>query len=187
MEVVWLDELRLIRLIQRNGDRAAADELIKQYYDAIYGFVKKQIRDMDFALDLTQEILISCLRTISHYDPKKDASFKTWLYKIAANKVVDYYRSRAYREIEETLPLDEIEPIAEADFVLKFENSDFTERVCAYIGGLPPDTQKIFMLHIFGEQTFPEIAGVVGLPEGSVKSKYYRLINLLKKEFANYE
>jgi len=182
-----LVEVRLIKRIQRNGDRAAADELIRCYYDAIYRFVKKQIKDENVALDLTQEIFISCLRTIAFYDTEKDASFKTWLYKIAANKVVDYYRSRAYQEIVKTLPLDEAEPIVETDFVLKFENGDFSEKVCAFVGGIPPDTQKIFMLHIFGEQTFAEIAKTVGLPEGSVKSKYYRLINLLRKEFSGYE
>ena len=182
-----VDDLRLIKQIQRNGERAAADELIRRYYDEIYRFVRKQIGDADFALDLTQEIFISCLRTISHYDPKKNASFKTWLYKIAANKTVDYFRSRAYHETVKTLPLDEVEPIAETDFVSKFENSDFTEKVCDFVGGLSPDTQKIFRLHIFGEYTFAEIAQTLELPESSVKSKYYRLINLLRKEFSDYE
>lgn len=182
-----LDELRLIKRIQRHGDCDAADELIRLYYDAIHGFVKKQIRDADFALDLTQEIFISCLRTIAYYDPKKDASFKTWLYRIASNKVADYYRSRSFKETSKTLPIDEVETACESDFALKFENSDFAERVCAYVGGLPPDVQKVFMLHIFGEQPFKQIAETLGLPEGSVKSKYYRLMGLLRKEFADYE
>ena len=185
--VVRLDELRLIKRIQRNGDRTAADELVQRYYDAIYGFVKKQIRDADFALDLTQEIYISCLRTIARFDHKRDVGFKTWLYKIAANKVVDFYRSRAYREISMSLPIDEAEPIDSADFTRKFEDRNFAERICAFVGGLPPETQKIFQLHIFGEHTFAEISEAVGLPEGSVKSKYYRLINLLRKEFADNE
>ena len=182
-----MDEGRLVKLIQRSGDRAAADELIRRYYDAVSGFVKRQIRDADFALDLTQEIFISCLRTIAHYTPKKDASFKTWLYKIASNKVADYYRSRAYREAEKALPLDEAPPIDESDFTLKLEGGEFAENVCAYVGRLPPDTQKIFMLHIFGGHTFSEIAATLELPESSVKSNYYRLINLLRKEFADYE
>ena len=182
-----MDELRLIKRIQRNGNRAAADELIRHYYDAIHGFVRKQISSSDFALDLTQEIFISCLRTIAHFDPKKDASFKTWIYKIASNKIVDYYRSRAYRETAKTLPIEEVEAACEPDFVLKFENSAFAEKVCAYIGGLPTGAQKIFMLHIFGGHTFAQIAEILGVPEGSVKSRYYRLVNLLRKEFADYE
>jgi RNA polymerase sigma-70 factor (ECF subfamily) len=180
-----MEDLRLVKLIQRSGDRAAADELVRRYYEAIHGFVRKQTSDRDFALDLTQEIFISCLRTIGHFDSKKDTSFKTLLYKIAANKVVDYYRSRAYKETGKTLVLDEVEPIAEGDFVERLADGDFAARVCAFVGKLPPDTQRIFRLHIFGEQTFAEIAEALGLAEGSVKSKYYRLISLLRKEFSD--
>nr|WP_268893065.1 RNA polymerase sigma factor [Paenibacillus lutrae] len=176
----------MIKKIQRNGDRAAADELVQGYYDEIYGFVRKQVSNADIAIELTQEIFISMLRTIGFYDRKRGAGFRTWLYRIAANKVVDWFRSRAYRTMTRTISLDEVEPIDEADFIRQFEDRDFTEKICAFVGGLPPDTQKIFRLHIFGGYTFSEIAGIEGLPEGSVKSKYYRLINLIRKEFADY-
>ncbi|MFC4305298.1 RNA polymerase sigma factor [Cohnella boryungensis] len=181
-----MDELRLIKKIQRSGDRSAADELVQYYYDEIYGFVKKQVSNAGVALDLTQEIFISMLRTIGFYDVKRGAGFRTWLYRIATNKVVDWFRSRAYHMTAKTIPLDEVEPIDETDFTQQFEDSDFTKKVCAFVGGTSPDTQKIFRLHIFGGYTFSEIAGIEGLPEGSVKSKYYRLINLLRKEFADY-
>lgn len=181
-----MDELRLIKEIQRKGDHAAADELVRYYYDEIHGFVRKQISNTDTALDLTQEIFISMLRTIGLYDAKRGAGFRTWLYRIATNKVVDWFRSRSYHAIAKTIPLDEVEPIDETNFTRQFEDRDFTEKVCTFVGGLPSDTQKVFRLHIFGGYMFSEIAGIVGLPEGTVKSKYYRLINLLGKEFADY-
>jgi RNA polymerase sigma-70 factor (ECF subfamily) len=184
---VRLDELRLIRSIRRNGDRAAADALIRKYYGEIYGFVRKQVRSADIALDLTQEIFISVLRTIAHFDPKGAASFRTWLYRAAVNKIVDWFRSRAYHILTETLSLDEAEPIDASDFTARLANDGFSEEIYAYLRDLPPDTQTIFRLHVFGEYTFSEIAAALVLPEGSVKSKYYRLINLLKKEFAGYE
>jgi RNA polymerase sigma-70 factor (ECF subfamily) len=185
--VVRLDELRLIKLIRRSGDRTAADELVRYYYDEIHGFVRKQVSGADVSLDLTQEIFVSMLGTIAHFTPNRGASFRTWLYKIAANKVVDWFRSRSHKELTVILPLDDAEPIDESDFTQKFADRDFAERVCAIVGKLPPDTQKIFRLHIFGEHTFAEIADALKAPEGSVKSKYYRLINLLRKEFSDYE
>lgn len=186
MEVVRLNELRLIKKIQRNGDRAAADTLVQFYYDEIYSFVRKQVSNADIALELTQEIFISMLRTIGFYDMKRGAGFRTWLYRIATNKVVDWFRSRAYHMTTKTISLDEMEPMDEADFTRHLEDRDFAEKVCAFVGGLPLDTQKIFRLHIFGGCTFSEISGIEGLPEGSVKSKYYRLIHLIRKEFADY-
>jgi RNA polymerase sigma-70 factor (ECF subfamily) len=182
-----LDELQLIGRIRRNGDRAAADELTRKYYDEIYGFVRRQVWGADIALDLTQEIFISVLRTIARFDPKRGAGFRTWLYRIAANKVIDWFRSRSYRVLTETLPLDEVEPIDETDFVAKVANGEFSDKVYAYLGDLPSDVQAIFRLHVFGAYAFSEIAGALGLPEGSVKSKYYRLIHLMRKEFADYE
>jgi len=179
----WLNnEMRLVRKIQKSGDRAAADILIRQYYDEIFRFIRKQTSNEDTALDLTQEIFISLLKTISRYDPSRGAGFRTWLYKIATDKTIDYFRSRAAR-ITETLSLDDVEPIDEADFTRQIENEEFSERVCDYVNKFPPDTQKIFRLHIFGGYTFAEIAESMKMAEGSVKSKYYRLINKIRGEF----
>ena len=181
-----MEELHLIKKIQRNGDRAAADELVRYYYDEIYGFVRKQVFNADIALELTQEIFISMLKTARFYDMKRGAGFRTWLYRIATNKVVDWFRSRNYHKMTKTISLDEVKPIDESDFTRQLADRDFTEKICTFLGGLPADTQKIFRLHIFGGYTFSEIAGIERIPEGSVKSKYYRLINLIRKEFADY-
>ena len=180
-----MDDLSLIKRIRRSGDRAAADELIRRYYDEIHSFVRRQA-PLDVALDLTQEIFISILRTVGRFDGK-DATFRTWLYRVAANKVVDRYRSTFAERQTAMLSLDEVEPADSADFARELENSEFTQRVCARVGELPRDTQQVFRLHIFGGQTLAEIAKDLQMPENSVKTKYYRLINLLRKEFSDYE
>ncbi|MDO3413313.1 RNA polymerase sigma factor [Saccharibacillus sp. CPCC 101409] len=182
-----MNELRLIKQIRRNGDRAAADRLVRHYYDDMYRFVRRQVSSDDIALDLTQEIFISMLRSIGHYDARGGASFRTWLHRIAANKLIDWYRSRAYRNGAATITLDETEPVDESDFTRLLESGELVEQVFAFVGEMPPDTQKIFRLHLFGGYTFREIAGITDLAEGSVKSRYYRLIQRLGKEFADYE
>jgi RNA polymerase sigma-70 factor (ECF subfamily) len=171
--------------VQRSGDRAAADALVRMYYDEIFGYVRKQMPNESDALDVTQDTFIGVLRTIGRYDPKA-ASFRTWLYKIASNKLVDYYRSRSRIPLSEPLLPDEAEPIDASDFTRRIRDEDFANRVCAFVGTLPPDTQRVFRLHIWGGQTFSEIAAALEMPEGSVKSRYYRLINTLRKEFADY-
>ena len=175
------NDQQLITQIKK-GNRAAADTLVRAYYDEIYRFVRKQTSSHETALDLTQEIFISLLKTIAHYDPKKGASFRTWLYKIATNKTIDHFRSR-YAKATATLSLDDVEPVDERDFTIQIENEDFANKVCEYLNQFPPDTQQIFRLHIFAAYTFAEIATTTGLPESSVKSKYYRLLNKLRSEF----
>ena len=135
---------------------------------------------------MTQDIFISLLKTIGRYDPKKGAGFRTWLYKIATDKAIDYFRSRTAR-MSETLSLDDVDPIDETDFTIQIDNIDFAKRVCDYVGKFPHDTQKIFRLHIFGDFTFAEIAESLQMAESSVKSKYYRLLNKLRGEFNDRE
>ena len=181
------NELRLIRKIQKNGDRNSADKLVRHYYDEIYRFMHKQTSDNEVSLDLTQEVFISLLKSINRYDPKKGAGLRTWLYKIAANKSVDYFRSQS-THTGDTISIDEdyTEPIDQADFTLTLENCDFSEQVCNFVSRLPIETQKIFRLHIFAQHTFAEIAESMEIPESSIKSKYYRLIKTLRREFASY-
>ena len=81
-------EQKWIRAIQRRGSRRAAEELVDAYYDEIYRFACRQTGDREDAMDLTQNIFLAVLRALSTYDRRR-AGFRTWLYRIAANKAVD--------------------------------------------------------------------------------------------------
>jgi RNA polymerase sigma-70 factor (ECF subfamily) len=172
--------------VQRLGDRGAADALVRGRYDEIFRFVRRQSPDGDSALDITQEVFIGFLRTIRHYDPRK-AGLRTWLYRIAANKLTDFYRSRGRTLAAEPLELADTEPVDGRDFTERVAEGELAARVSDYVGNEPPDTQRIFRLHVWGERTFAEIAEILRLPESGVKTKYYRLIARLRKEFSDYE
>lgn len=179
-----VQERKLIRRLKLFGSSKDADTLVKLYYDEIYYFVAKQMNDKDTAYDLTQEIFISMLHSINSYQEKL-ASFRTWLYRIATNKIIDCRR----KTVPKTIPLEDIEASEEAFFA---EQIDYLENVAqkqllsqieCYVSGFQTDVQQIFRLHIYGEQTFGEIALLIGIPEASVKSKYYRLLKQIRKEF----
>lgn len=121
------EEQKWIRDIQRRGSRRAADNLVRAYYDEIYRFAVRQVGNKEDAMDLTQTIFLAVLRSLSAFDGRK-ASFRTWLYRIAAHKAV-------------------------------------------------------YRLRLYGERTFPEIAAALGQPEAAVKTRYYRLMARLRKEF----
>ena len=82
MEEQW------IREIQRRGSRTAADQLIRAHYDEIYRFVYRQTGHKEDAMDLTQAIFLAMLRALPTYRSERGA-FRTWLFRIAANKVID--------------------------------------------------------------------------------------------------
>ena len=95
---------QLIRRIKKKQDKKAADELIRRYYREIYAFTYRQTGERELALDLTQEIFITVLQGIYAFDEKK-AGFRTWAYRVAANRITDYYRSKSYKKEKLQLPL----------------------------------------------------------------------------------
>lgn len=177
-------ERNLIRKIKLFGSTKAAEALVKQYYDEIYYFAARQVNDKETAYDLTQEIFISMLHSISSYQEKK-ASFRTWLYRIAANKIIDCRR----KNVPKTIPLEEIETTEEKffaeqmDYIGSMMKKELLFKIESYVSSFATDIQQIFRLHIYGGQTFNEIAALIGIPEASVKSKYYRLLKQIRKEF----
>ena len=177
------DEKRLIQRIQKYSDRTAADTLIQMYYDEILIYTFRQTQDRHIAMDLTQGIFISMLKTIPSFDPKK-AGFRTWLYKIATNKIIDFHRSRGGIR-NKILNLDDLELPTEDDFTFQMENKELIQRINAYVGDFDAVTQRIFRMKVFGEYKFTEIAAITKQPEAKVKTRYYRLLKLIRKEFGH--
>ncbi|WP_278183991.1 RNA polymerase sigma factor [Lachnoclostridium phytofermentans] len=168
-----------MRLAKDKGSKTAAGELVQRYYKDIFVYVYRQTQNEELSKDLTQEIFIAMLKSIEGFDAKR-ASFKTWLYKIASNKIIDSYRSTYYKyvtvveEIEEgrssSLSMEDL-------VVLKEETNDILD----IISTLSTSIQQIIRLKIFGEMTFAEIGLLLELSESTVKSKYYAAVKKIKK------
>ena len=151
-----------IRAIQRRNSREAAEQLIQTYYDEIYRFVYRQTGSKEDAMDLTQSVFIAVLRALPGYRAER-ASFRTWLYRIAANKVIDTRRKA--RPV--SIPIQEMELPAAEDFVARVHDRALLETIEGYVSGLDPGEQAVFRLRIYGEKTFPEIAAAMGEPEAA--------------------
>lgn len=174
-------ESKLIKKIQKNKDRQAADLLVRIYYDEIYWYVYKQLHDKDKAMDLTQEIFIHCLQSINRYDKSK-SSFRTWLYRLSTNKLIDFYRKNKpiiySDEITEDFTREEFE-----DMSLKIHHKVTLNIIEAYVSKGDFTSQQIYRLKIHGQYSFKDIAEALNLSESTIKTKYYRLINKIREVF----
>lgn len=175
------DELKLIKKIKNKSDKTAANELISKYYKEIYTYTYKQTLDKELSMDLTQEIFISVLKSINNYDDKK-ATFRTWIYKIATNKLVDYYRSKSYKYNNIVVPIEENIIQDKDDFIKNLENKEDVKQVLDLVNSMKTDLQEIFRLKIFSDYTFIQISTILNIPESTVKTKYYSIIKKLKSE-----
>lgn len=171
-------EKKWIRDIQKRNSRPAAERLIERYYDEIYRFSYRQLGNKEDALDLTQNIFLAVFRALPGYDHQK-ASFRTWLYRIAANKVIDLRRQVCPTQIS----LEDLSLADPEDYIAQIQDRTLLAQIERYVSRLDPRLQTIFRLRLYGERTFPEIAAVLGQPENTVKSQYHRLLQHLRKEF----
>jgi len=177
-----LDDQQLIRRIVQRRDAGAAGELVSRYYDEIRRFALRQslaCGDPEGEADtLTQETFVAALQALRTYNPKK-ASFRTWLYRVANSRVVDARRKFRPEEVQ----IDELQLAMEDDFTLDVENAALARSILDRLAEFPGDVQRIVRLHIYADQTFRQIADALGVPESTVKSKYFRAVRRLKEEF----
>lgn len=121
------NEQKCIRQIQHKGSREAADCLTRAYYDEIYRFVYRQVGNKEDAMDLTQGIFVAALRSLPGYR-QGQASFRTWLYAVANNKIIDACRKARPVQIL-SVPVEELEPAATDDFVSRIQDRMFLSQI----------------------------------------------------------
>lgn len=175
-------EQKLLYRIKRRQDRKAAEELIREYYREIYGYVFRQLCDKERAMDTTQEIFLSVLQSLWSYDPAK-SSFRTWLYKIATNKVTDHIRSRYRREKFQAPSKEDPALSSDYDMEISVMNREAVREIFRFLSGKNRDLEEIFRLKFYGGYTFRQIGEAMALKESTVKSKYYGAVKEIQNKF----
>lgn len=120
------------------------------------------------------------LKSLGGFDDEK-ASFRTWLYKIASNKIIDNYRSTYYKYVTVVDEFEEGLVGYENDLEESFQLKEDAKEILEIINTLNTSIQQILRLKIFGGMTFLEIASLIDMSESTVKTKYYSSIRKIKK------
>lgn len=173
-------EKRWIRRIQRSAHEDSANQLVKHYYKEIFAFVYKQVVDDQAALDLTQEVFIRMLQSIGGFDARK-ASFRTWLYRIATNHCIDYFRSKGYRTLAQTDYIEDREVESTENILQHITQKEQVEELQIYLAQCDEVSQHIVRYKLFLDQTFAETAEALQLPDSTVKTTYYKTVRFIRK------
>jgi RNA polymerase sigma-70 factor (ECF subfamily) len=179
------------------GDVAAWEEIVKRYNRRIYNICYRFAGSGEDAQDLTQEVFIKMFRTLSSYDAERGA-FMTWVTTITRNLLVDHFRkSKQDRltesldttpsEHEDAMPLSEkIEDQAPpADMTV--QGRETRELVHNALQKLSPELREAVILRDLQDMDYKDIATVLKVPEGTVKSRINRgraeLARLLQRTY----
>jgi len=172
-------EQDLIRAV-RHGDLQAFDIVVRRYGDRMYRFILKYIADRATAEDLTQETFISAFQTLDRFNFQ--AKFSTWLFGIALNKIRNYYNrapEARYRFVsDEWLQNFSSQGCSPPDALERKNTIQIVQRM---IDQLPDDMREILILAALEGCSYEEIARIVDVPVGTVKSKLFRARELIRK------
>jgi RNA polymerase sigma-70 factor, ECF subfamily len=161
------DELLIARA--RNGDTVALDRLLRNHFDRIYAVCRRMAGNDADAADASQEAMIAVARGIGRFDGR--SSFSTWVYRVSTNACLDELRRRGRR------------PMATSDELLVTHVSDAPElssavsdrlTIDAALAELPEEFRAAVVLRDVLGYDYSQIAEVLGIPPGTVKSRIAR-------------
>ncbi len=164
------------------GERAAFGELVERYAPQARRVARAVLGDPDEADDAAQDGFLSALVKLGQYDARRP--FGPWLMRIVANAATDRRRRRQVRRVE---PLDPglvgggPRPDAEA------VRSELGERLRAALAELPPRRRTAVVLFDVEGYSHAEIAGMLGIPEGTVRSEVFHARRRLRALLADWK
>lgn len=160
----------IVLLIQR-GELGAGFELVAERYEAkVYRLCVALLRDSAAAQDAAQESLLRVWKALPSYDGR--AALSTWVYAITRNRCLTALeRVRGELSISDEAVQAEVEAVAGGEGNLRQEHADTIRRI---VEGLPEAARRVITLFYFEERSVAEVAAMLGLPEGTVKTHLFR-------------
>ena len=178
---------RLVTLAQ-NGDHTAFHRLADRYQPGIFRMMYYRTRSRMDAEDLTQDVFLRAYKQIGRIE--SPALFRSWLYRIAVNRVKDFYRRQRIKSLVGWVSMDEEgfreseEMVVAPDAEERLDRRDFWNRVEGLLERLSKKEREAFLLRFFDQLSIQEMTTAMGKNESTVKTHLYRALNKIKAAMA---
>lgn len=163
-----VDDKELLRQ-WREGDRRAGSELFSRHFDELYGFFRNKVANSDEAEELVQQTLLSCVRNRDGF--RGDSSFRTYLFTIARSRLVDMYRRRSRKDPPG--PVSSLIDPGKSPSTM-FRDDERKRILLEALTRLSFEHQLVLELHYVRGFKGPELAEILELPEGTIRSRLRR-------------
>lgn len=173
-----------VRKLQR-GETDAFETLIRRHQKTIFNLVYRMLGDYDEAAEISQEVFLSAYRAIGNF--RGEANFSTWLYRIALNHATTRRKSLNTRQ-QRNIPIENTEPASDPHPgpAESLEKKEVRQRVQQALNRLEPEDAAVILLRDLQDVPYEEVARVLEIPIGTVKSRLHRARQALKSELTSY-
>ena len=176
------EEKELVEMARREPETFG--KIYDQYYSQIFSYVLRRVANIEITQDVTSEVFFKALRNLRQFH-WRNISFSSWLYRIATNQIIDYFR----KSKRKTLSLEEFsesitfsDPSTEViDAEKELERHEDFLTLHEKISKLPIKYQEVITLRFFEDKQIKEIARILGKREGTVKSLLHRGLEKLRR------
>lgn len=179
-----ISDAEYVRRLQQ-GETDAFEMLVRRHEKTIFNLVYRMLGDYDEAAETSQEVFLSAYRAIDRF--RGDANFSTWLYRIALNHT-STRRKSLNRHQQRNVSLDDTEPVRDPQPgpAETMEKKEIRERVQRALNTLEPDDATVILLRDLQDIPYEEVARLLEIPVGTVKSRLHRARQALKSQLASY-
>ena len=176
------NESLLIRNAQK-GEEDAFVALYHKYRERIYRYFFSRVGDQSDAEELTSQTFLAVLEKLPGYHHK--GKFTAWLFSIARNKVMDYFREQS--KTRNSSNQDYIAVMYDPHIIENLVAKQRAEELANLIRLLPPDRKEVLRLRFVVGLTYREIAEILGRKTAAVKKTVYRLLGEMKQSLESYD
>jgi RNA polymerase sigma-70 factor (ECF subfamily) len=161
-----------------NGDHEAFEILVQRHGPMVFNFLLRFLPDPDDAADLAQEVFLQAWRQLVRFDPQK-GRFRNWLLRIASNAAVNRLRSRR-RAVERERTAVTLQDDGGFPPVVRLEEEESLEQLRDAVRTLPDGERQVVLLACYHELPYREVAAVLDVPVGTVKSRMHSAVARLR-------
>jgi len=174
------------------GDEAAFREIVSRYKNSLYAFLRQFLNRQELVEDVFQETFLQLFTSRESFDPSRP--LRPWLFTIAANKAKDALRkSQRIAAIpigtlsdSEEMSFDDVLNTLSSDNTMPYEELEQGEtaaRVAQIIANMPVNLREILILAYFNKFSYKQMASILSIPIGTVKSRLHTAVARFAKEW----
>lgn len=179
-----ISDAACVRRLQR-GDTGAFEVLVRRHERTIFNLMYRMLGDYDDAAETSQEVFLSAYRAIGQF--RGEANFSTWLYRIALNHATTRRKGTSARQ-KRLVPIDGADMVDDGQVgpAESLEKKELRESVQRALNELEPEDAAVILLRDLQDVSYEDVARVLKIPVGTVKSRLHRARQALKARLAAY-